>query len=85
MNNNFLLGVLAMASFVATLFFLKFWRSTHDRFFLLFAGAFGIETIGRTGLALTNPSLESFPTFYLMRLVAFGLIFVAVFDKNRAK
>ena len=31
-----LMGAVAMASFVATLFFFRFWRQTRDSFFLLF-------------------------------------------------
>ncbi len=30
------MGAVAMASLVAALFFLRFWRQTHDTFFLLF-------------------------------------------------
>jgi len=35
--NSLLLGAMAMASLVVALCFLRFWRDTHDRFFLLFA------------------------------------------------
>jgi hypothetical protein len=83
--NDFLLGIIAMSSFVATLFFLKFWKSTKDLFFLFFAGAFGIETLSRIGLAATHPSLEDFPTFYLLRLASFALILIAIFHKNKCK
>ena len=36
---QFLLGAVAMASLVAAAFFWRFWRQTHDRFFMLFAAA----------------------------------------------
>ena len=80
--NIVMLGAIAMASFVAGLYFLKFWRSTHDRFFLFFAIAFWIEAVNRVLLALMNPLPEEFPIFYLIRLFAFGLILFAIVDKN---
>jgi hypothetical protein len=74
-----------MASLVASLFFLRFWKNTSDRFFLLFAIAFFVETLNRVVLGLTAVSQEHEPFFYLARLFAFGLIIVAIVDKNRAQ
>jgi uncharacterized protein DUF5985 len=79
-----MLGAIAMASLIAALFFLRFWRETHDRFFLLFAMAFFIEALSRAALGLTTASQEYEPFFYTMRLLAFGLIIVAIVHKNRA-
>jgi hypothetical protein len=79
-----LLGAIAMASLIAALFFLRFWRETRDRFFLLFAMAFFIEALSRAALGLTVASQEYAPFFYTMRLLAFGLIIVAIIYKNRA-
>ena len=42
--SSVLMGAVAMASFVATIFFLRFWRQTRDSLFLLFAIAFGADT-----------------------------------------
>jgi hypothetical protein len=81
--NAVLIGAVAMASFVATLFFLRFWRQTRDSFFLLFAIAFGLDAATRFTLGLTNPSDETEPLFYLARLVTFGLIIAAIVHKNR--
>ncbi len=81
--NSVILGAIAMASMVAALFFLRFWRDTRDRFFLLFAIAFAIEGINRGLLGLTVVSQEHEPFFYLVRLFAFGLILMAIVDKNR--
>ena len=78
---DLLLGAIAMASFVAGLFFLRFWKSTKDRFFLFFAIAFGIEAVNRVLLAVVNFS-EDVPFLYLIRLIAFGLILFAIVDKN---
>lgn len=81
----FLNGMLAAACFVAALFFAKFWRSTRDAFFALFAGAFGSLGLCWTVLALTDPRAESRPYVYLLRLVGFLLILVAIVQKNRGR
>jgi len=72
-----------MAAFTIGLFFLRFWKKTHDRFFLYFAIAFTLEGIVRTLLGLDVGSNESEPLFYLVRLVSFVLILIAIIDKNR--
>jgi hypothetical protein len=80
-----LLGAIAMASLVAALFFLRFWKATQNRFFLFFAIAFGIEAVNRTCLAFVDPASEHLPLFYLIRLIAFGLILFAVVYNNFPK
>lgn len=77
-----LLGMIAMASFVAGLYFLKFWKSAPDRFFLFFAISFWIEAVNRSILALTDPASEYGPLLYSIRLLAFGLILFAIVKKN---
>lgn len=71
-----------MASITAALFFLRFWRETRDRLFLAFSIAFGIEGLNRTALALSENPREGDPFFYLVRLLAFSIILVAVAYKN---
>jgi hypothetical protein len=83
--NEMLLGAIAMASLVAALFFLRFWRSTGDRFFLYFALSFFIEGINRIALAPAAQGTDEAPTYYLVRLAAYGLILYAILDKNRPK
>ena len=83
--NAVLTGAIAMASLIASLFFLRFWRSTKDRFFLYFALSFLLEAVGRTLLGLASSQSEDAPQYYLLRLVAYALILFAVFDKNRRK
>jgi hypothetical protein len=78
-----LAGAVAMASFVAMLFFLKYWRRTRDSFFLFFALAFGIDSLSRLVLGLTSVSDENEPLYYLPRFIAFALIIVAIVLKNR--
>jgi hypothetical protein len=79
-----LFGAVMMASAVAALFFLKFWQQTRDRFFLLFAAAFGLDAVARLTQALLPYSTEMEPLFYTYRLVMYGLILLAIVEKNRA-
>ena len=81
--NAVMLGAIAMASLVASLFFVRFWRQTGDRLFLFFAVAFGVDAVSRVILALGDISDEHEPFFYLARLISFGLILLAIIDKNR--
>jgi hypothetical protein len=78
-----LLGAIATASILAGLFFLRFWKSTRDRFFLFFALSFGIEGVNRLLLGLLGGLREDVPSYYLVRLLAYGLILLAILDKNR--
>jgi hypothetical protein len=81
--NELLLGAIAMGSFVAGLYFLRYWRSTRDRFFLCFALSFWIEAANRVAMAVTHAWSEDAPLHYLVRLASYGLILWAVWDKNR--
>jgi hypothetical protein len=80
---SILSGAVAMSSLVAAVFFLRFWHSTRDRFFLIFAVAFALYAISQFALGWPRAS-EFEPYFYLPRLITFALIIVAVLDKNRA-
>lgn len=83
--NEILLGAIAALSAVAGLFFWRYWRSTQDRFFLLFALSFWIEAANRVHIALTHGWSEDAPVNYLVRLVSFGLILAAIWGKNRER
>lgn len=83
--NHVLLGGIAVGSFVAGLFFLRYWRSTRDRFFLFFMLAFWIEAGNRFDMALRSSwNEDDSPVHYLVRLLTYGLILVAIWDKNRS-
>jgi hypothetical protein len=82
--NEILIGGIAVAALVAGLFFFRFWRTTRDRFFLLFALSFWIEGGHRIFLYQWAGQDEASPLYYLPRLVAYALIIVAIIDKNRA-
>jgi uncharacterized membrane protein HdeD (DUF308 family) len=80
--NLVLLGAIAMASLVAGLFFLRFWKDTRDRFFLFFSVAFFIEGLNRFALAMTSDPNEGRPFFYFVRFLSFLLILIAIVGKN---
>lgn len=82
--DDFLLGAITMAAGVIGLYFLRFWRTFGDRFFLYFALAFWIEGLSRVHIAITNARHEDAPEYYLIRLLAYSLILLAVWEKNRA-
>lgn len=83
--NQTLLGAIAMASLIAGLFFLRFWRRTGDRFFLFFAVSFVVEGLNRAVLGMASNIDEDRPFFYIVRLVSFILILIAIVDKNRTR
>ena len=75
-------GMIAMASLIIGLFFLRFWRNTKDRFFLYFALSFGIEGVHRIVTTYAYDPQEESPLHYLVRLLAYGLIIWAILEKN---
>lgn len=77
-------GAIAIGWLVAGLFFFRFWRHTHDRFFLYFAASFWIEAANRVALGFTS-SDEHLPVFYGIRVVSYGLILLAIWQKNRPR
>jgi hypothetical protein len=79
---NFLTGAIAMASCLIALFFLRFWRSSGQRFFLYFALSFLVEAAHRTYVVLGDAADEGTPYHYLIRLVSYGLIMWAILEKN---
>ena len=76
-------GAVAMASFVAVLFFLRFWRQTQDSFFLFFAFAFAVDAAMRLVLGLGHLSEETEPLIYIARALSFASIIIAIIRKNR--
>jgi hypothetical protein len=84
-TNDALLGGIAVGSLVAALFFVRYWRSSGDRFFLLFAASFGLEAVNRGAMIALRSASEERPLHYLVRLLAYALILVAIWDKNRRR
>lgn len=81
---QFCWGMLSMASLVAALFFLKYWRMSGDRLFAFFAVAFALLAVNWLTLSAIDPGFEARHFIYLIRLTAFILILVGIVDKNRA-
>ena len=83
--NQMLIGAIALGSLLAGLLFLRFWRHSRDRFFLYFALSFWIEGVNRVALGLMVYASEDDPLFYSVRIVAYGLILAAIWQKNRPR
>jgi hypothetical protein len=77
---EFLRGGITACCLLAGLFFLRFWKLTHDRLFLLFCVAFWIFALHWLLLALGVPLSEH---LYVLRLLTFLVIAAAIVDKNR--
>jgi glucose uptake protein GlcU len=82
---DFLDGATALACCAIALFFLRFWRTTRDRLFGILALAFVVFAINRVVLTALGDDDEARTLVYLVRLVAFALIAVAIIDKNRPR
>lgn len=83
---HFLSGAAMMGGWVCGLFFLRFWRRTGDRFFLIFGLAFWTLAVERVGLIFIDPQVEDRqPVIYLIRMTAFLLILYAIWEKNRPR
>lgn len=81
----------AMAAFSAcALFFFKFWKASHDRFFFYFGSACFLLAAERFAGLLYNPLnshgdqlTESGIYVYMIRLAAFVMLLVGIWEKNR--
>ncbi|MES2538703.1 MAG: DUF5985 family protein [Pseudomonadota bacterium] len=80
--SHMLLGAIVMASLVASLFFFRYWKTTKDRLFLFFALSFLIEAFNRLLFWENLSRSEDTDLYFLIRLVAYGLILFAILDKN---
>jgi hypothetical protein len=78
-------GILLMGYAVAGLHFLRFWKRSRDRLFLIFAIAFWVLAAQRVWLTLAADRPGAAVYIYALRLLAFVLILVAILDKNRAR
>lgn len=82
MIDVFLKGAVAMGFLAASLFFLRFWKESRDRLFVLFAWAFALLAINRVLLVMLQEREEITLFPYVVRLLAFAIILVAILDKN---
>jgi len=81
---DFLLGATTTANLVLALIFLRFYRRVRDRFFLYFTAAFGLESASQLCMWSGSYS-EHGVTVFVIRLVAYSLILLAILDKNLPK
>jgi hypothetical protein len=80
--NDYIAGLITMGYVVAGLFFLRFWRRTHDGLFLVFAIAFWLLAANQGLVVIDGIPQEEKSWIYLLRLAAFVLIIVAIVRKN---
>lgn len=78
-------GAIIMGYAVAAVFFLKFWRRTADNLFLAFAAAFLLLAATPLLTAVLEVPREEQSPFYLLRLLAFLIIIVAIIGKSRRR
>lgn len=76
-----LAGAIMVSAWAIFLFFLRFWRKTGDRLFAFFAAAFLLLGVERISISIASSETGSY--VYLIRLLAFVLILIAIVDKNR--
>ena len=79
---SYLAGAVTLGFFVAAMFFLRFWRRTHDRLFLAFAAAFTLLALNQVLAWYLGAGDELTPYTYLLRVFGFVLILFAIVDKN---
>jgi hypothetical protein len=79
---EFMSGAVTLGFLVGTLFFLRFWRKTADRLFLAFAIAFALLALNQGLAQWLGAADERVGYTYLLRIVGFILILVAIIDKN---
>ncbi len=80
--SDFLSGVVATTFFVAGLYFRFFWLQTRDRLFYFFSLACFILVVERVLLVAISPQYEFAPLIYVVRLVAFIVLSLAIISKN---
>jgi hypothetical protein len=79
---EFLAGAVALGYFVSGMYFLRFWRKTHDRLFLSFAAAFWLMAANQTIVSLLGAADERSGYAYILRVLGFVIILLAIADKN---
>lgn len=79
---EFLSGAVTMGFLVAAGFFVRFWRQTADRLFLAFAAAFVLLALNQALAQWLGAADERVAYTYLLRVLGFVLILVAIVDKN---
>jgi hypothetical protein len=82
---EFLSGAVTLGYLVASGFFMRFWRKTNDRLFLAFGLAFLLLALNQTLAQWLGAADERLGYTYLLRVLGFVLILIAIIDKNLAQ
>ena len=82
---EFYSGAIAMGLAVCAVFFLRFWARTRDSLFFVFALAFLLLALNQALTTMLGLPLEERSWLYLLRLVAFSMLIVAILWKNFRK
>lgn len=85
MMNEMLIGAIAASCLIIGLFFLRYWKTSGDKFFLYFAMSFLIEAANRISLSVFFDLKEASPIYYLIRLLAYAFIIFAIIEKNKRR
>ena len=75
-------GALLLSYLVAGAHFFRFWRRINDRLFLHFAIAFWLLALNQLATSIPVVTNETGGYEYLLRVLGFLLIIVAIIDKN---
>ena len=79
---EFLSGAVTLAYVVGSMYFVKFWKRTADRLFLAFAIAFSLLALNQLAVFVMGVQDERYNYAYILRVLGFVLILVAIVDKN---
>ena len=82
---DYLSGAVTLAYVVGSLYFVHFWRRTADRLFLAFALAFALLALNQIGVFAMGTDDERYNYVYILRVLGFVLILLAIVDKNVAR
>ncbi|HEX2828462.1 MAG TPA: DUF5985 family protein [Burkholderiales bacterium] len=82
---DFLSGAVTLAYVVGSLYFVQFWKRTADRLFLAFALAFALLALNQVGVFMMGLEDERYNYVYILRVLGFALILLAIVDKNIAR
>ena len=79
---DFLAGAVTLAYVVASVHFMHFWQRTSDRLFAAFALAFALFALNQFVVFTLGAGDERGNYAYILRVLGFVLILVAIIDKN---
>jgi hypothetical protein len=75
-------GALLFSYVIAGAYFFRFWRRIGDRLFLHFAAAFWLFALNQMATSIPDVTDETAGYEYLLRILGFILILIAIVDKN---